>query len=303
MPAIATRCPTSGRFSGQNLSVDSCLSLCFQLLTAVLALALRVRFLPPVMAASTLVLGASNFVSAEASNLAAKRRTLAEARSGNAEAFGQMVLPYAPGLYRRALRMTGNPADAEDVRQEALLKAFSRINQFAGQQEEGKDDLHAWVTRITTNASIDLIRQRRDGKYLSLEEPTASPEETLASRLPARTANPEELYARQEMRGLIASGIARLAPDLRQICLLRDVLQYSTHEVAARLGISTVAVRLRLFRAHRRLRDGLREQLRQKQGCPAAAVKSAGRTVKGARANRREEFLRVPASVEYACGD
>ena len=255
------------------------------------------------MAASPLALGASRIAaSGAANNLAAKRRTLAEARSGDAEAFGTMVLPYAPGLYRRALRMTGNPADAEDVQQEALLKAFSRIHQFAGQQEEGKDDLHAWVTRITTNASIDLIRQRREGKYLSLEEPGASPEETLANRLPSRAQNPEEQYARQEMRGLIASGIARLAPDLRQICLLRDVLQYSTHEVAARLGISTVAVRLRLFRAHRRLRDGLREELRKKQGRPAIAAKSAARTVKRAAADRSEEFLAM-APVEYACGD
>jgi len=255
------------------------------------------------MAASTILLEAASLASQQAaSSLAAKRRTLADARSGDAEAFGQMVLPYGPGLYRRALRLTGNPADAEDAHQEALLKAFSRINQFAGQQEEGKDDLHAWVTRITTNASIDLIRQRREGKYLSLEEPGASPEETLGNRLAARTENPEERYARREMRGLIANGIARLAPDLRQICLLRDVLQYSTHEVAARLGISTVAVRLRLFRAHRRLREALREELRKKQRrtIPSRAAQNAR---KPALPSRREEFLALPTGAEYACGD
>jgi RNA polymerase sigma-70 factor, ECF subfamily len=215
-----------------------------------------------------------------------------------------MVTPYASGLYRRALRMTGNPADAEDAHQEALLKAFSRINQFAGQQEDGKDELHAWVTRITTNASIDLIRQRRDGKHISLEEPSASSDETFGHRLPAHTENPEELYARQEMRGLIASGIARLAPDLRQICLLRDVLQYSTQEVATRLGISTVAVRLRLFRAHRRLRDDLREELRKKQDASPATAKAVRAPASRASvAKRRAEFLPTPARAEYACGD
>jgi len=254
------------------------------------------------MSASSVVLGAYHPESENAAaNLAARRRVLADARAGDGEAFGQMVMPYAPGLYRRALRMTGNPADAEDAHQEALLKAFSRINQFAGQQQEGKDDLHAWVTRITTNASIDLIRQRRDGKHVSLEEPSSSSvEETVGNRLPARADNPEELYARQEMRGLIANGIAQLAPDLRQICLLRDVLQYSTHEVAARLGISAVAVRLRLFRAHRRLREGLREQLRNKRH-PVART-SSGR---GAQSTmpRQEEFLPISAQAEYACGD
>jgi RNA polymerase sigma factor (sigma-70 family) len=233
---------------------------------------------------------------------AARRSTLADARSGNAEAFADMVMPYAPGLYRRALRMTGNPADAEDVRQDALLKAFSRLNQFAGQQDDQKDDLHAWVSRITTNASIDLIRQRRDGKYISLEEPSNSPEETFGSRLAARVDNPEEHYSRQQMRRLMAGAIARLAPDLRQICLLRDVLQYSTHEVAARLGISSVAVRLRLFRAHRRLREDMRDRLQQKQLRKRAAI-AARAAVKSSVSEREEEFLTIQTQVGFACGD
>src|SRR5271155_2065402 len=256
-----------------------------------------------VMSATSLVLDAYELEPGKAETLrAAKRKVLANARLGNGEAFAEMVLPYGPGLYRRALRLTGNSADAEDARQEALLKAFSRLNQFAGQQDEGKDDLPAWVSRITTNASIDLIRQRRDGKYVSLEEPTISPEETLGNRLPSRTDNPEERFARREMRLLIASVIARLAPDLRQICLLRDVLQYSTHEVAARLGISTVAVRLRLFRAHRRLREGLRDRMRQKRRRSAPAM-NCQRAPKAAAPKRREQLLRVNPQADYACGD
>lgn len=233
---------------------------------------------------------------------AAKRKVLADARLGDGEAFAEMVLPYSPGLYRRALRVTGNSADAEDARQEALLKAFSRLSQFAGQQVEGKDDLHAWVSRITTNASIDLIRQRREGKCVSLEEPGPVPDESFGSRLAARTENPEELYARQEIRGLMAGAIARLSPDLRQICLLRDVLQYSTHEVAARLGISTVAVRLRLFRAHRRLRETVRERMRQKQRCSVRSI-ARQRGAKPARPEREQPFLQMNSQAEYACGD
>lgn len=233
---------------------------------------------------------------------AGKPDSLADARSGNPEAFAEMVMPYAPGLYRRALRMTGNPADAEDVRQETLLKAFSRLDQFAGQKSEQKDDLHAWVSRITTNASIDLIRQRRDGKCISLEEPGVTPEDTLGSRLAAHIDNPEEQYSRQEMRRLMAGAVARLAPDLRQICLLRDVLQYSTHEVAARLGISSVAVRLRLFRAHRRLREDLRDRLRQKHLRQPARVATRPAS-KPACKQRSEEFMPIGAQTEFACGD
>ena len=128
------------------------------------------------------------------------------------------------------------------------------------------------------------------------------PEETLGTRLPARTDNPEECYARRELRVLIAAAIARLAPDLRQICLLRDVLQYSTHEVAARLGISTVAVRLRLFRAHRRLRDILRDTLRQKQR-RSASGEARLPSPKSVKSDHGHRFLPMNGQAEYACGD
>lgn len=255
------------------------------------------------MSAAPVLLDAFHFEPGNAENLRATRqKNLASARLGDGAAFAEMIQPYSPGLYRRALRMTGNPADAEDARQEALLKAFSRLNQFAGQQDSGKDDLHAWVTRITSNASIDLIRQRREGKYVSLEEPGASPEETFGSRLAARTDNPEERYARREMRTLMAAAISRLAPDLRQICLLRDVLQYSTHEVAARLAISTVAVRLRLFRAHRRLREDIRDRLHKKH-LHSASLKTKKAAPKSASLNSVEDYLPMPPQAEFACGD
>ncbi len=183
---------------------------------------------------------------------------LARARKGSPEAFGEMVSPYLPVLYRRARGLTGNAADAEDVSQEAVLKAWSRLEQFAGKQDESIDDFRAWISRIAANTSIDLLRQRRDGKIASLDHP----------------------------------------PDLRQACLLRDVLHYSTQEVATRLGISVVAVRLRLFRAHRRLREKLQDSLR-----PAARHEST-------RVHWRPEYRRQPtrrfadlATPEYAIGD
>src|SRR6266849_3915837 len=252
----------------------------------------------PEMSAATVWLESCSFESAsQGCGSQEKRKTLAEARLGSREAFAKLVLPYAPGLYRRALWMTGNPADAEDAHQEALMKAFSRLGQFTGEQAEAGDDFHAWVSRITTNASIDLVRRRRDGKAVALEEQGCTPEETIAGRLTARDDNPEERYARREMRMRVAGAIARLTPDLRQACLLRDVLQHSTQEVAERLGISTVAVRLRLFRAHRRLHDELRAVLRrnhQKTPSRASASKPAPRPAV-------KKFLRLPAMPECAC--
>jgi RNA polymerase sigma-70 factor (ECF subfamily) len=193
---------------------------------------------------------------------------LADARRGNREALAGLVVPYASGLFLSALRMTGNPSDAEDVRQETLLRAVSRLDQFAGSRSEARDDFHAWVSRIGSNAAIDVIRRRREGKIVSLEQPASSTEETIGSGIAAREDNPEERLARKEMRMLLASAIVQLPADLRQVCLLQDVLHYSTQEVADRLGISTVAVRLRLFRARRKLREKMNQKLRHPQARP-----------------------------------
>jgi RNA polymerase sigma-70 factor, ECF subfamily len=220
---------------------------------------------------------------------------LAQARCGNRDAFAEMVSPHMTTVYQRARRLTGNPADAEDVSQEALLKAWSRLEQFSGKQGENPDDFRAWLTRIAGNTSIDLLRQRRDGKILSLEERRGPDDETLGSGIPGREDNPEELCARREKGRLLADAIRQLPPDLRQACLLRDVLQYSTQEVAERLGISIVAVRLRLFRAHRRLREKLQDAAR-----PLA--QRLEQNTNGAE-KRREKFLPLSAAAEYACGD
>jgi RNA polymerase sigma-70 factor, ECF subfamily len=184
---------------------------------------------------------------------------LRSARDGNRAALAELVMPYAPSLYRSGLRLTGNVYDAEDVRQETLLKTLSRLDQFAGTQTATRDDLHAWVSRIAANASIDVIRRRREGKIFSIDQSSDS-DESFASQIPSKQANPEQGFLRQESRRQLASAISSLPPDLRQACLLLDVLQYSAQEVAQRLGISNVAVRLRLLRAHRRLREKLSEK-------------------------------------------
>jgi len=179
---------------------------------------------------------------------------------------------------------------------------MSRLEQFAGTPGESRDDLRAWVSRIAANASIDVIRKRRDGRLFSLEEPSDRGEETLGSNVTARQDNPEQRFARREMRKLMADAIKQMAPDLRQVCLLRDVLRYSTQEVAERLGISAMAVRLRLFRAHRRLREKLSIALqpaRQRQ----ARAEAAAQMVRRSEERKGEQRVPLAAFAECACGD
>jgi len=233
---------------------------------------------------------------------AARSALLMQARTGDRESLAKLIMPYAPGLYLGALRLTRNPADAEDVRQDAVLKAMTRLEQFVGTRGEKRDDLHAWVSRIAANASIDVIRKRRDGKLFSLEEPIGVGDETLGSNVTACEDNPEERFARREMRKMMADAIIQLAPELRQVCLLRDVLQYSTQEVAGRVGISAMAVRLRLFRAHRRLREKLSmaiQPAKRRQARAAATLQVPRRGLE----RKREQRVPLAAFAEYACGD
>jgi len=258
------------------------------------------------MSAAPLTLAELGF--SELNGMARRRPSLlAQARQGNREAFAEMVSPYMPALYQRARRVTGNVADAEDVSQESLLKAWSRLEQFSGKSaaadrpttsggtDDKTDDFRAWLGRIAGNTSIDVLRQRREGKILSLDEPRGADEETLGGGIPVRAENPEEQYARRELGRMLAEAIKQLPADLRQACLLRDVMQYSSQEVADRLGISVVAVRLRLFRAHRRLREKLEEGARLK-------ARRARVERERAAAERREKFLPMGAA-EFACGD
>jgi RNA polymerase sigma-70 factor (ECF subfamily) len=227
---------------------------------------------------------------------------ISRARCGDREAFSEMVTPYVPTLLQRARRVTGNVADAEDVRQETLLKAWSRLDQFSGNCEDNTDDFRAWLARIAGNTSIDTLRQRRDGKHISLEEPRGSSEESLATLLATPTADPEEQCARREMGRKLADAILQLPADLRQACLLRDVMHYSTQEVADRLSISVVAVRLRLFRARRRLREKMEQSLTPKARSAKSAVPR--RIVRTTEPSRdRSSLLGLNPAVSYASGD
>src|ERR1700677_5338094 len=219
---------------------------------------------------------------------------LTRARRGDREAFTEMVTPYVPTLLQRARRVTGNVADAEDVRQETLLKAWSRLNQFSGNCEDNTDDFRAWLARIAGNTSIDTLRQRRDGKHLSLEEPRGNSEESLATLLATHTADPEEQCARREMGRKLADAILQLPPDLRQACLLRDVMHYSTQELAERLSISVVAVSLPRGRARKKRMHSLQPRAR------AASAGSQRRPIQPAGANRdRSSLLGLNTAVSF----
>jgi RNA polymerase sigma-70 factor (ECF subfamily) len=182
---------------------------------------------------------------------------LAAAQTGDQQAFMSMVSPFAPGMQRLANRYTRNVTDAEDICQESLLKAYTKLSQFSGETEFVSHEFHGWLTRIAANSAIDFIRRKHAKKLVALDECQLVPNLRHQAGPSGWGENPERTYVRKERRALLVRAIKNLPVELRRVCLLRSVMQFSTSEVATKLGISTTAVRLRLFRAHGHLRKSL----------------------------------------------
>jgi len=182
---------------------------------------------------------------------------LVAARNGDEKAFMAMVSPLAPGLQRLANRYSRNTADADDICQESLLKAYLKLEQFSCAQEPATHEFHSWLMKIAANSAIDFIRRKHTKRLVPLDECSYVHNRSYEAGAGGWGENPERAYVRREQLGLLVEAITKLPPDLRRVCLLRNVMEFSTKEVAAQLGISTTAVRLRLFRAHGRLRKSL----------------------------------------------
>lgn len=181
--------------------------------------------------------------------------SLAAARGGDRDAFATLVSPHTPRLRRLAHGLTRSAEDAEDVCQESLLKAFTKLAQFSGTKTE-EGEFCAWLMRITANCAIDFLRRRKDGnRLISLDECDYIHNKFHEPGVGGWGESPEASCSRREQLGLVADALAKLPAELRNVCLLRNMMELSTKEVAARLGISAIAVRLRLFRAHGQLRE------------------------------------------------
>jgi RNA polymerase sigma-70 factor, ECF subfamily len=182
---------------------------------------------------------------------------LAAAQHGGEKSFLAFVAPLAPTLQRLAQRISRNSADAEDIRQESLLKVYLKIDQFSGAPDVAKHEFQSWTMKIAANSAIDFIRRKHSSRFVALEECHDVSSESEHAHKSGWGESPERGFLRREQLRRISQAITKLPPDLRRVCLLRNVMELSTQEVAARLGISNTAVRLRLFRAHSRLRKSL----------------------------------------------
>ncbi len=170
--------------------------------------------------------------------------------SGNLAAFEELVRRYDRRIYRVTLAITQNKEDAEDAMQDAFLKALENLDQFAGAAR-----FSTWLTRIGVNEALQRLRKR--GRFESLDEPVEAGDSFVPRQIEDWRDNPEQQYAREELRELLETAIGSLPPIYRTVFVLRDVEHMSNEETAAALGLSVPAVKSRLLRARLMMRDRL----------------------------------------------
>lgn len=169
------------------------------------------------------------------------------AQQGDDDAFESLVRLYEKKVYALALRMCGNPDDAAEVAQEAFLSAWQGLKFF-----RRESTFSTWLYRLTTNASIDLLRKQKRPS-LSLED------EELNIDLPDCAPTPEEALERSAVREEIERCLMSLSNDHRQVLVLREMHQLSYIEIADTLDVDVGTVKSRISRGRKHLRKVLLE--------------------------------------------
>lgn len=169
-------------------------------------------------------------------------------RSGDAGVFCELIRPYRRKLYLMTLSIVGNDADAEEVVQNALLKAFNKISQF--RQEAS---FYTWVFRITVNEARMWLRSSRRHIHEPLDN-NEDGESQFVREIGDSREGPFEVLEKKQIRLAILKALRRLSPSHREVVILRDLRLCSISETARILAISEVNVRSRLRRGREQLR-------------------------------------------------
>jgi len=186
------------------------------------------------------------------------------AKGGDLDAFSQLVTRYDRNIFRIAQHITHNEEDAQDVVQDAFLKAYQNLEQF-----QGNSKFSTWLVRIAVNESLMRLRKRKTSKTVSMDEDVQTEEGSIPRDFAEWRPNPEQIFDQNELGDILRRTIQGLPPGFRTVFTLRDIENLSTEETAEALGLSVPAVKSRLLRARLQLRERLSRYFRKKEGQPA----------------------------------
>src|SRR5271170_8386662 len=179
---------------------------------------------------------------------------VAAAKDGDHQAYAELCRRHSKQILRTILRITRNVADAEDMLQETLLKAYVHIGRF-----EGGSAFSSWLTRIAINSALVLSRKKRSRYVYSLEGGVDGDDFKLPE--PTENAhNPEEFCILNALENECVRAIRYLSPTLRAVVQIRYREDASVAQIAEMLGISESAVKSRLLRARSKIRAHLEKR-------------------------------------------
>jgi RNA polymerase sigma-70 factor (ECF subfamily) len=186
-----------------------------------------------------------------------EQNVVARAKSRSNATFEQLVKHYERRVFRLAQNITRNNEDAEDVVQNAFIKAFQNLASFRGDSR-----FYTWLVRITVNEALMKIRRRPRQKEVSIEDSKETDDSSVPLEIEDWGPNPEQRYSKQELQQILTTTINELKPGYRTVFQLRDVDGLSTEETAQTLALSVSAVKTRLLRARMTLRNSLNKYFR-----------------------------------------
>jgi RNA polymerase sigma-70 factor (ECF subfamily) len=177
--------------------------------------------------------------------------------SGETDAFSELARPHARAVFSAALAVLKNDADAEEVAQEAVFKAFKNLAQF---RREAK--FSTWLIQICINEA--RLRRRRDRRHLFEsvhEQQINSQGESIPREFPDWRDIPSEVLEQKELRKSLIQALNTLPEKYREVLILRDVQNISISQTAHLLGLSEANVKVRLCRARQKMRKALAPEI------------------------------------------
>jgi|SRR5579863_5004853 len=184
-----------------------------------------------------------------------EQELVAEAKGGSHAAFEKLVRRYEVRVFRLAHRIARSREDAEDVIQQSFQKAFIHLQRF-----EGRSSFSTWLTRIVLNEALMLARTGRRFRGVSIDHVSATDDNELPLEIADSRPNPEHSYFQQERRRLLFSAIDELRPGIRIALQNCDLNELSIRETARILGVSVAAVKSRVNRGRKVLREKLKQR-------------------------------------------
>ncbi len=176
-----------------------------------------------------------------------------DARSGDPAAFDILVKRHQERIYMISYHMLRNHDDALDVVQDSFLRAWKALDRF-----DGKASFSSWITRIATNASIDVIRRRQSRPASDIDAQSLQP--AAGSRTtPSQAAKPGTGMDLAQMRARYDQALLTLSPEHRAVLVLKEVDELSYHEIADAVGCSMGTVMSRLFYARKKMQSELKD--------------------------------------------